>query len=128
MRRDCYCLTKFYSLTYQTARFAQSVAENRTHVGCVQVKHLDIFQYVAVGQRESGNVFGLPQVAVQAVTEVHHVVFGGVNLSQGGAEGAAPPLEAGLLAAPLLLKPRLLLLLIRVFTQLETLTCIFRPK
>lgn len=89
---------------------------------------LDIFQYVAVGQREAGNVLGLPEVAVQPVTEVHHVILRGVDLPEGGGEGAAPPLKTGLLIAPLLLKPRLLLLLIRVFMQLDTLTRIFRPK
>lgn len=89
---------------------------------------LDVFEDVAVGQREAANVFGLSQVAVQPLAEVHHVILSGVNLSQGGGEGAAPPLKAGLLTAPLLLKPRPLLLLIAVFTQLQTLTCIFRPK
>lgn len=64
---------------------------------------LDIFQDVAVGQCEAGDVFGLSQVAVQTVAEVHHVVLGGVNLSEGGAQRAASPLKAGLLAAPLLL-------------------------
>lgn len=92
------------------------------------MRDLDIFEYVAVGQREAGNVFGLSQVAVQPVTEVHHVILGGVNLPQGGGEGASSPLQAGLLAAPLLLKPRLLLLLISVFAQLETLARIIGPE
>lgn len=64
---------------------------------------LDIFQDVAVGQCETGDVFGLSQVAVQTVTEVHHVVLSGVDLSESSAQRAAPPLKVALLAAPLLL-------------------------
>lgn len=92
---------------------------------------LDILQDVAVGQCEAGDVFGLPQVAVQAVAEVHHVVLCGVDLPEGGAQRAAPPLKAGLLAAPLLLQPCLLLLRTSVPAHLGTLgalVCIFRPE
>lgn len=71
---------------------------------------LDVFQDVGVGQGEDRDVFGLSQVAVQPVGEVHHVVLGGVDLSEGCGQRAASPLEAGLLAAPLLLQLGLLLL------------------
>lgn len=64
---------------------------------------LDVFQDVAVDQHKANNVFGLPQVAVQAVTEVHQVVLGGVDLSESSTEGTASSLESGLLAAPLFL-------------------------
>lgn len=64
---------------------------------------LDIFEDVAVGKCEVGDVFRLSQVAVQTVAEVHHVVLSGVDLSEGGTQRAAPPLKVGLLAAPLLL-------------------------
>lgn len=92
---------------------------------------LDVLQDVAVGQREAGDVFGLPQVTVQAVAEVHHVVLRGVDLPEGSTQRAAPPLKAGLLAAPLLLQPRLLLLRAVVPAHLGTLgplVGVFRPE
>lgn len=64
---------------------------------------LNVFQDVGAGQGEATDVFGLSQVAVQAVGEVHHVVLGGVDLSEGGAQRAASLLKIGLLTAPLLL-------------------------
>lgn len=82
---------------------------------------LDVFQDVGTGQCEGADVFGLSQVAVQTVGEVHHVVLGGVDLSEGGAQRAASTLKVGLLAAPLLLQLRLLLLHTSVPAQLGTL-------
>lgn len=64
---------------------------------------LDIFQDVTVDQRKANDVFGLPQVAVKAITEVHQVVLGGVDLPESSAEGTASSLEGGLLVAPLFL-------------------------
>lgn len=74
------------------------------------MEDLDIFQDVTVDQREANDVLGLPQVAVQAVTEVHQVVLGGVDLPESSGEGTASSLEGGLLAAPLFLQTLLLLL------------------
>ena len=64
---------------------------------------LNVFQDAGAGQGEATDVFGLSQVAVQAVGEVHHVVLGGVDLPEGGAQRAASLLKVGLLTAPLLL-------------------------
>ncbi len=92
---------------------------------------LNIFQDVGVGQCERSNVFGLSQVAVQTVGEVHHVVLGGVDLSESSAQRATSLLKVGLLAAPLILQLRLLLLQTSVPTQLGTLralVCILRPQ
>lgn len=68
-----------------------------------QTEDLNVFQDVGAGQGEATDVFGLSQVAVQAVGEVHHVVLGGVDLSEGGAQRAASLLKVGLLTSPLLL-------------------------
>lgn len=76
-------------------------------------------------QRKASDVFGLPQVAFQAIAEVHKVVLGGVDLPESGAEGTASSLERGLLAAPLILQARLLLFHITAAAQLGTLVCIF---
>lgn len=94
----------------------------------VCVTDLYVLQDVGVGQCEGSDVFGLPQVPVQTLAEVHHVVLCGVDLSEGGAQRAASPLQAGLLAAPLLLQLRPLLLQRRVPAQLGTLVCVLRPK
>lgn len=88
---------------------------------------LDVFDDVGVCQREAADVFGLSQVTVQTVCEVHHVVLGGVDLSERGAQRAPSLLQVGLLAAPLLLKLRLLLLQTAV-TALGTLVCIVGPQ
>lgn len=80
------------------------------------MEDLDIFEDVTVDQRKANDVFGLPQVALQAITEVHKVVFGGVDLSESSAEGTASSLESGLLAAPLFLQTHLLLFHITVPT------------
>lgn len=78
---------------------------DRTKPEClVTFQHLDVLEDVGVGQGEGRDVFGLPQVSVQPVGEVHHVVLGGVDLPQGGGQRAAPLLQTGLLAAPLLLQ------------------------
>lgn len=74
------------------------------------MEDLDVFQDVTVDQRKANDVFGLPQVAVQAVTEVHQVVLGGVDLPESSGEGTASSLEGGLLATPLFLQTLLLLL------------------
>lgn len=55
-----------------------------TNEGCVWLtEDLNIFQDVGIGQCEGSDVFGLSQVTVQTVREVHHMVLGGVNLSEG---------------------------------------------
>lgn len=92
---------------------------------------LYIFQNVSVGQCEASDVFGLSQITVQAVGEVHHVILSGVNLPECRAQRAASPLKVGLLSAPLLLQLCFLLLQRSVSTQLGTLralVCILRPK
>lgn len=65
---------------------------------------LDVLQDVAVGQAETTDVFGLSQVPVQPLAEVHHVVLSGVDLSESRTQRAASPLKVLLLAAPLLLQ------------------------
>lgn len=92
------------------------------------MEDLDILEDATVDQGEAHDVLGLPQVALQAIAEVHQVVFGGVDLPESGAEGTASSLEGGLLAAPLFLQTHLLLLHVTRPTQLGTLVCIFRPE
>lgn len=106
------------------------VCRGRRKLVCVTAD-LDIFQDVGAGQSEASNIFGLPQVAIQAIIKVHHVVLCGIDLSEGSAQGAASPLELCLSATPQLQQLRLLLLQQRVSTQLVivgTLVCILRPQ
>lgn len=85
------------------------------------IENLNIFQDVGIGQCEGSDVFGLPQVPVQTVGEVHHVVLSGVDLSERRGQRVASPLKVQLLAAPLLLQLQLLLLQTGVPSQLGAL-------